>query len=75
MDIKEMSLGAEYRLKNGRTGVLRHINETNAQCTYEFTKEIYDAENDQTIKNSWVKSFHVDEVVGLYNPDQISLLG
>ena len=75
MDIKEMSLGAEYRLKNGQIGVLRHINKTNDQCTYEFTKEVYDAENDKTIKNSWVKSFHVDEVVGLYNPDQISLLG
>ena len=75
MKIKEMSLGAEYRLKNGQIGVLRHINETNDQCTYEFTKEVYDAENDRTTKNSWVKSFHIDEVVDLYNPDQISLLG
>ena len=75
MKIKEMSLGAEYRLKNGQIGVLRHINETNEQCTYEFTKEVHDAENDRTIKNSWVESFHIDEVVDLYNPDQISLLG
>ena len=75
MEIKEMSLGSEYRLKNGQIGVLRHINETNDQCTYEFTKEVYDAENDTPIKNSWVKSFHVDEVIWLYNPDQISLLG
>lgn len=75
MDIKEMSMGAEYRLKNGQIGVLRHINETNGQCTYEFTKEIYDAEKDRTTKNRWVKIFHIDEVIGLYNPDQISLLG
>ena len=75
MEIKEMSLGAEYRLKNGEIGVLRHINETNDQCTYEFTKEVYDAENDRTIKSSWVESFHIDEVISLHNPDQISLLG
>ena len=75
MKLKEMSLRSEYRLKNGQIGVLRHINETNNQCTYEFTKEVYDAENDKTIKNSWVESFHIDEVIALHNPDQISLLG